>query len=215
MSGGFWRRAGGWLGAVLLAAGAGAAPLEKDLGQGLRYFRVATLPADLPPVPVAGGRATAGVVDLRFAEADEAAAKAFAAWARFRSGPKVPTIVLVNAATAPALRRVLAARERGGGLIVIASGGPAADADQTVKIAADDERRAFAALAEGATVEALITDNPHKVRNDEASYGRERTAEAVPEEAGESDGKQPRPPVDAALQRAVHLHRAMVALRRL
>jgi hypothetical protein len=212
---GAWRRAVGWLGALVLAVGAPAAPLEKDLGQGLRYFRVAALPADLPPAPAAGAKAPACVVDLRFAAADDAAAKAFAAWARFRSGPKAPTFVLVNAATAPALRRVLAARERGGGLIVIASGGPAADADQTVKIAAEDEQRAFAALADGAAVDALITDNPDKVRNDEASYTRERSADAEPAEAAAPNGKAARAPVDAALQRAVHLHRAMVALRRL
>jgi len=60
----------------------------------------------------------------------------------------------------------------------------------------------------------LLTDNPDKVRNDEASLSKDRVAEASAE-ATDRANKKPAPPIDVALQRAVHLHRALVALRKI
>jgi len=62
----------------------------------------------------------------------------------------------------------------------------------------------------------LLADNPGKVRNDEASLTRDRPAEAPAEngDAAAPAGKAV-PPVDATLQRALHLHRSLQALRKL
>lgn len=202
--------------AVVLATSAPAAPREHDLGQGLRLYRIHALPADLPPAPAAGTRPAPCVVDVRFLPADEAAATALIAWLKFRAQPRAPVFVLANAGTSPAVLRALAGRERGAGIVVVGPPGRLLEPDSAVRVGADDERRAYDALEQGAAPAALVTDHPDKVRNDEASLSRDRVADASVEAASEAAGAgRPSPPIDASLQRAVHLHRALTALRRL
>lgn len=191
------------------AAPLGAAPLERDLGEGLRLLRLRELPGDLP-----AGNAPAGptVVDVRYAVADEAAATAFRAWLDFRAQRKAPVFLLVNAGTAPALLRTLQNRAPGRGLLVI---GPAADGirpDVPVTVGPEAEAAAYKALGDGAVIAALLDGSPPKVRHDEASLNRSREAN---EPAAPAAAAGPRPPVDLALQRAVHVHRTLAALRRL
>lgn len=209
-----WALAWWLVGAACLSAE--AAPLERDLGQGLKLYRVHELPADLPPPAPASGRVPPCVVDLRYAKADADAASALQAWLRFRAKPRVPVFVLANAETSPALLRVLAEREPGAGVAVIGAASRNLKPDVVVRATAEEERRAYDALEKGATVAALLTDNPDKVRNDEASLSRDRLAEASADTATDALApKRDAPVVDVALQRAVHLHRALVALRKL
>ncbi len=214
------RRRAWWVGCLLAFSTwlpLGAVPLERDLGQGLRYYRVRNLPADLPATAKEGGKAPVCVVDLRFVEAEAEAATAFMAWARFRAKPRSPVLVLANASTSAALLRALATRERGGGIVVIGMPARQLEPDLPVKTSGEEERRAYDALEKNVPVSVLITDNPDKVRNDEASFSRERLADASAEAATEAVAPKgtPPPPLDLALQRAVHLHRSLGALRRL
>jgi hypothetical protein len=205
-----------WFAALCLCAAGIAAPLERDLGHGLRLYRVRALPADLPPASESGGKAAACVVDVRYVFAEADAAAAFGAWLRFRAKPRAPVFVLANAQTSNALLRVLAERERGGGAVLIGVGGRQLEPDSPVRTTAQDERRAYDALEkEGVAVEKLLTENADKVRNDEASLSRDRLAEASADAAAEALDPQSRPPIDVALQRAVHLHRALLALKKL
>jgi hypothetical protein len=200
----------GWV--LTLTALAGTAPVEEDLGRGLWYVRVHRLPADLPPTR--GGPAPACVLDLRFVEADQEAAVAFGAWLKFRAAPRSPVFVVVNAGTSAALLRVLRSSPAVAGLISI--GGPvgAFVPDSVVRVAPDEERKAYDAFENGVAMTALIADQPNKVRIDEASLARERPAEPVGEPPVAAPPR-PRPLVDVAAQRAVHLHRSLQAFKKI
>lgn len=192
-----------------------AAPLERDLGQGLKLYRVHALPADLPPNPSGEGRVPPCVVDVRYVRADEDAATALQAWLRFRAKPRSPVFVLANAETSLPLLRALSERELGGGIVLIGVPSRNLQPDIVVRTTAENERRAYDALEKGTPVTALLTDNPDKVRNDEASLSRDRLAEASADAAADADAPKGEVPIDATLQRAVHLHRALLALRKI
>lgn len=189
-------------------------PLERDLGQGLAYVRMQRLPADLPPNPP--GRVKPCVVDARYTEADADAAKLFLAWLKFRATPRSPVFVLVNGETSAAMLAALATRDAATGIMVVGVATPQLMPDSPVRVTREDERRAYDALAAGAEIGALLADNPHKARNDEASLAKDRPAELPPEPSVEVSGARRAPPlIDVALQRAVHLHRALAALKRI
>ena len=221
---------------ALVLAGAAtlapAAPLTRDLGQGLAYHRVATLPADLPVV--AAGPKQPCVLDLRYARGDASAGTALDAWLKFNATARAPVFLLLNADTAPAVLAPLAARLPAAGLIVIGTASAALKPDLALKLAPAEERRAYDALAAGATVASLVIDSPDKRRNDEARLAQDhrglpypatlaRTADdslddLAPElPAAEKSPKPATPPplIDLALQRAVHLHRSLQALKKL
>jgi hypothetical protein len=111
---------------------------------------------------------------------------------------------------------VLAGHDRGTGIVVVGIAGTDFRPDVPVKASAAEERRAYDALDQGAVLTTLLADNPTKVRNDEASLTRDRPPE--PPAATPSDpaaAKREPPPMDLTLQRAVHLHRALVALKKI
>lgn len=185
-----------------------AAPLERDLGQGLSYVRVRELPGDLPGQPT--GPTPACVVDVRYVAADRDVAAAFSAWLKFRASARSPVLVLANRETSLELRRVLQEPHRGTGLVVIGIAGPGFEPDVAVRSTPEDEKMAYGALGQATPLAALVTDHPDKPRNDEA-----RLAKApIPEVEHPEPGGSGSPGVDATLQRAVHLHRSLIALRR-
>lgn len=200
---------------LMIAVGPlGGAPAEHNLGEGLAYFRVHELPRDLPANPT--GPATPCVVDLRYVRAEADAATAFLAWLKFRATPRLPVLVLANAETSPALLRPLARHERMSGIVVVGLPGRNFAPDIEVKTTAELERRAYEALESGVLLNRLLTDNPEKARNDEASLSKDRLAEAAADAADTLiSGPTESPPIDATLQRAVHLHRALVALKKI
>lgn len=197
---------------LLISGLAIAAPLEREIGSGLVFVRVHSLPADLPIK--SSGRVPACIVDLRYVDADGDGAAAFTAWLKARATPRTPVFVIANADTARPLLKELGAHERGTGIAVVGIPRGAFKPDVVVNGSTDDERKAYDALERGAAIGTLLADNPNKVRNDEASLSKDRLAEASAE-ATDGSAKQSPPPVDVALQRAVHLHRALVALKRL
>ncbi len=230
--------AAGWL---AFAGTVFAAPLERELGQRLSYVRVHELPADLPAKPA--GRLPACVADVRYVAADAEGAKAFLAWVKERATARSPVFILANASTSPELLNALATRGRMAGVVVVGIEAPGFKPDVAVRAAAEDERRTYNALEQGAEMATLLADYPDKVRHDEASLSKDRpelpptpaplpaptpgsssptpsanTPPATSSErpAGEASAAKPAVNrVDATLQRAVHLHRALVALKKI
>lgn len=200
----------------------GAAPIEADLGDGLRYHRAHALPAELPAPKPPGG---ALVLDLRYATADAAAATALDGWIKFRASAATPVTVLVNAVTAPVLHGVFAANQAQPGFVTIGTAAPGCSLDIVVITTEEAERRAYDALENNGSIAALLIENAGKPRNDEASMMRERAQtdeptadDALDELSPVEPGKEadvPTPPLDVALQRAVHLHRSLRALKRI
>lgn len=199
---------------------ASAAPLHLDLGQGLAYHRAQALPADLPAA--APARPQPLVLDLRYATGDADAATALSAWLKFRAAPRTPVFLLANSATSPDLRAALADRERTAGLIVLGLAGPGFDPDIALKTTAEAERLAYDALTDARSLTALINPPVEKPRNDEARLVADYRAGRAPQPANADETSAPATPkptpppaTDAVLQRAVHLHRTLLALKKL
>ena len=205
-----------FLTAHVVVATVGAAALERDLGLGLAYVRAKQLPADLPTKPT--GKVPPCVIDVRYTDADAVAVTTFVAWLRFRATARTPVFVLANAATSAVLLDALANRGAVEGAVVIGVPGGRFRPDSAVKSETEDERKAYEALEGGAALEALLADYPDKVRNDEASLVRGQSGSGdtpVDLPAENSARRRNTPTIDVALQRAVHLHRALVALKKL
>ncbi len=184
--------------------------LTRDLGRGLVYHRVRHLPADLPSADAARKRPT--VLDVRYVRGDAAAGAALVAWLKFYATFHTPVFVLANTETSTPILRALASRGPLGSILVI--GAPARDfaPDIAIQTTADAERQAYDAVGAGTDPNTLIVENADKVRNDEASLSHDSSTEPQADPAKEH---APAPPLDAALQRAVHLHRTLVALRKI
>ncbi|MBC8040241.1 MAG: hypothetical protein H7Y06_06845 [Opitutaceae bacterium] len=92
--------------------------------------------------------------------------------------------------------------------------------DITVTTTAESDDKAVAALAAGTAPEKLIIENADKPRFDESLLVREHetgiepTAPADPAAKPADPAAQP-PVVDAVLQRAVHIYRGLVALKKI
>jgi hypothetical protein len=188
---------------------------ERDLGRGLSYFRLHQLPADVPPPETA--RVPACVVDLRYVRTDAAGAKAFQSWLANRATVTSPVFVLANGETDGALLEVSRAHAVATGVMWVGVASRNFRPDIAVQTTAADERRAYDAFEQGATMASLLTDNPGKIRYDETSLGKDRRAEPPARPTAEGTPKEGEaiPPIDAALQRAVHLHRALLALKKI
>jgi len=192
------------------APGASGATLVRDLGQGLTYFRVHVLPADIPSSPP--GPASPCVLDLRFAKADTPAAAAMKAWIRFTASARDPVFVLENSDTSPSLLAAIAGGSAG--IIVLAPESEKLSPDVAVRVAPDTDRRAYDALEKGAPVDLLLSDFPDKARVDEAYLEKEHIPDSDSPDSASDKPDPPRPLVDALLQRAVQLHRGLHALKR-
>ena len=201
------------LAAAAVASAAAAGSLVRDLGQGLVYYRGRELPQDLPSTPITG-RPGACILDLRFAKAGESEAATLRAWVKFNVSTRTPIFVLENAATASSL---LAALPGNGpsGLIVLAPEASRTTPDIAVRVSPEDDRRAYDALESGAPGESLLRDFPDKPRIDEAYLEKEHLSDNEAPEPPADKTLPPRPLVDAVLQRAVQLHRGLVALKRI
>ncbi|MEY4939665.1 MAG: hypothetical protein RIQ93_1400 [Verrucomicrobiota bacterium] len=196
---------------VLAGVAAVAAPLTRDLGSNLFYHRIHILPGDLPgPEP---SRPLTRIIDLRYVQGDKDAAVALVAWVKFHAAPRTPIIVLANADTHPALLAPFANRGGGPAVLVVGLPGAAFVPDIAIDTSAEKDRLAYDALEHGAELLTLIAENPDKPRYDEASLSRDRSTEA--ESAADArKAAVNSPPTDATLQRAIHLHRALRALKK-
>jgi hypothetical protein len=207
----------------LLVLAAEPVRFERDLGRGLAYVRVHSLPADLPPTPAKPGPL---VLDLRYARGNPDAATTLGAWLKFRASARTPVFILVNGGTAPAVLEFLENTEPLPGLLTLGAASSKFVPDVTLRIAPATERSAYDALEHGLPVETLLTDNPTKPRHDEAAIAQDHAAtgsgaedddSALDDSSSPAPALPPAPPplIDAALQRAVQLHRALLALKKI
>jgi hypothetical protein len=201
-----------WFALLVTARVAGA--LAFDLGEDLRYVRLERLSEDLPVLEQTWATASTAI-DARGVSADETSARALAA-ALKKSAPSKLRLVLVNADTAPALLAALPRQTPG--VLILGPQGTAAALDLGVETTLEADRRAVAALARGAAPATVLPSPAEKTRQDEASLVRERhgasAAPTAPAEPAVPRAETPAAPLDLVLQRALQLHRALLALRR-
>ena len=107
-------------------------------------------------------------------------------------------------------------------LIVLGLAGSDFSPDIALKTTPEAERLAYDALTDASALARLINPPITKPRNDEArlvaDYLAGRTSEPPatdPAPASTAPTPTPPPPTDPVLQRAVHLHRSLLALKRL
>jgi hypothetical protein len=208
-----------------------AAPV--DLGQKLTYVRLHRLPDDVTILATAWSQ-PALVVDLRYSTGETAHSLSADLPARPRSAP---LFVLIGPATPP--DALAALRERVPSLITLGLAAPGQVPDITLAVAPEADRRAYEAFDSGASIDSLLGEKIARTRFDEAALAHERTggtaAEARPGSTGAAPADAPPPgvtppatptanpppattpaePKDAVLQRAVQLHRALLALGKL
>lgn len=200
---------------VLAALAQASGPV--DLGDGLDYFRVLALPADLP-----AATPKACVLDLRYTPGETPAAVALAAWLKFHASARTPVFVLANAGTAPVLLSALTGNALPAGTLTLGTPTRHFAPDIVIHTDAETERRAYDAFTAGTPLASLIQENTAKRRFDEAEMLRRQGAgEPLEGEDGDeipatkppdpSAPAAPPPLFDATLQRAVQLHRGLNA----
>jgi hypothetical protein len=204
-----------------------------DLGLKLTYVRLHRLPDDATVLAAAWSQ-PALIVDLRYPAGNTAVVPSADLPARPGSAP---LFVLVSPATPPAA--LAAVRDHAPGLITLGLAAPGAAPDIAVAITPEADRRAYDALDSGASIESLLSEKIAKTRFDEAALAHEHAREALKETSpGSNDGGEaaappaasvaaetpaaapalataPSEPKDVVLQRAVQLHRALLALEKL
>ncbi|HYC70179.1 MAG TPA: hypothetical protein VEB66_03170 [Opitutaceae bacterium] len=211
---------------VMLGAIASATELT-DLGQNLAYLRVHDLASVEKVVTSVVPENRALVLDLRYATAaGDSPARLTAALAA-RPGP-APLFILVAPGTPAPLAAALEKLPPNATTLGVPQAVPA----PRLVVAQDPEadRRAHAAFDAGSPVAALITGKIEKERYDEASLvkdfangnreprpppARPNAPAANPTPADPGEPAEPKAPAitDRVLQRAVHLHRALYAIR--
>jgi len=208
-----------------------AAP--QDLGRGLTYVRLQHLPDD-DALLTTVWNAPALVIDLRHpAGAPEHAIPADLP-SRSRTAP---LFILVGPDTPVDLLAAL--RDHAPALVTIGLAAPGLTPDIALSVNPEADGRAYAALEAGAPVKSLISENFTKHRFDEAALARDRdsgetedespkskvehredvppTTAAEPAQAGvhATPAAPEKPLKDTVLERAVQLHRALLALGKL
>jgi hypothetical protein len=215
-----------------------AAPsAPQDLGRGLTYARLQQLPDDDAMLATVW-KAPALIIDLR--HPDGAMGQTIPADLPSRSRT-APLFILVGPDTSADLLAAL--RDHAPALITIGLAAPGLTPDLALPLSPEADHRAYDALAAGASAESLISENLTKHRFDEAALARDRdNGAAEDEEPGPNGADQsipapaagppPAPPPapagvhpttaaperplkDIVLQRAVQLHRALLALGKL
>jgi hypothetical protein len=207
--------------ALLLLAFASAlraAPLERDLGQGLVYWRAHAVPEDLPATIAR----RPCVLDVRYVHGGDQAGADLLAWLKAHASPHTPVFLLANSDTSGALLSPLNAPDAVVGLVIIGPQTKDFEPDIGLKVRAGEERKAYEALEHGASVASLVTEHLDKPRNDEETLEKARQEENSGDDPDTDDTAPaapakavPPPLIDASLQRAVQLDRAMLALKRL
>ncbi|HLP09742.1 MAG TPA: hypothetical protein VK178_16390 [Opitutaceae bacterium] len=195
-----------------------AAPTDpSDLGRGLRYFRLGSGNDDASFA--AANAAPALVLDLREGAASDRSAPRLREWLARRDTNR-PLLILLGAAT-PDERRALMPRDAAG-VLTLATKSSGIPADVIVDVDASQERAALDALASGRPARELIETKIEKQRFDEARLAhdhangvRERVATPATKPDGKPAEPAPAPLQDVLLQRAVAIHRALLALGRI
>jgi hypothetical protein len=197
--------------ACLLSSVRAADPVALD--QGLTYLRIASLTTSAHDLSDALLKPAPLVIDLRYTANEPEAADVLRV---LNSQPRKPTLyVLVSPSTPKPLGEILTSTTTPLTLLGIKGSHP--EPQVVVAQAAADDRKAYEALEAGTPLTDLISGKVEKDRFDEASLVTEfknGNHDAHPPETP-ADGKNPPAAhlVDRVLQRAAHLHRAVLALK--
>ncbi|MBI2497904.1 MAG: hypothetical protein HYV75_08350, partial [Opitutae bacterium] len=158
------------------------------------------------------------VLDLRYTTAGGASAAELQSALATRPA-NAPLFILLSPSTPPALL----ALSRQSPALTLGPAGTEPAPKVVVKTDAASDRRAYDALEAGAALDTLITGKIDKERFDEAtlveefSHGNPDAMPPTPPDptTPKADGAPDKPAVltDRVLQRAVHLHRALLALK--
>lgn len=214
-----------FLGLLLLAGLIGplgaATPLTVDLGPDLAYLPIRDLSEATPSLQSTLAQPRAVVVDLRYATTNEAATAGLRSTLA-QQPVSAPLYILLSPATP--LEVVAAINQTPGTFLTLSPAFAKSPARIQVKTDLESDRRAYEALVAGAAPSSLISGKIDKERFDEATLVQEfnnGNPDAEPPPAPdptvtkENAGRPTVAPlVDRVLQRAVHLHQALIALRR-
>lgn len=216
---------------VLSASIQAAAP--SDLGQGLTYLRIQSLVKSAQDLRAALLRPAPLVLDLRYTADEPAAADVLR---ELNSQPAKPRLyVLVSPATPTSVAGILTTTSTP--LVTLGVKDSVPVAQVVVAQTPEADRAAYDAVESGTALVQLIAGKIEKERFDEAALVQEfknghheAHPPAVPallssenkggsqvegSEAGPAKpADSPAVPTDRVLQRAVHLHRALLALKR-
>ncbi len=187
-----------------------------DLGDGLSYLRVHSLGESARPLEVAlaGGRAL--IIDLRRATATPEDAAAFGAGLARRNS-RAALLLLAGPDTSAPVAAALG--QLPSGALTLGVDGAQPKPSVVVAQPADADRRAYDALDGGMKLEDLVNGRIDKERFDEASLVQEfkngNGSAAPPPSPDPAKPAAEKAPVltDRVLQRAIHLHRALAALK--
>lgn len=205
---------------LLLAPSLATATELTDLGQGLSYLRIHSVAGSEAALRKAVPGAGALVLDLRYATAGDGSPATLKAALAGRS-PNTPLFILISPATPPVLGPVIGASPA----LTLGAAGSLPAPKVVVQTDVATDRRAYDALDAGTALEKLISGKIEKERFDEATLVQEfkngnpdaapvpAPDPTVPKPAGAPEKEPAAPLVDRVLQRAVHLHRALLALK--
>lgn len=204
---------------------------DGDLGGGLYYFRVTNLAEQLAGLRAALAKHPALVVDLRGVDAGMADARALrSALLPADAKARAARFVLINRATGTAIPFTLDAGLPDGGIpgvLVIAPGAAGVPADVLAPGSIEDDQMACEAIARGAEVATLVNRQPEKKRYDEAVLERghhglpeseddgEKSLDVNNADSAEKEAGREGLVTDSVLQTAVHVHRSLLALKKL
>lgn len=221
---------------IVLAIASGLhAAIETELGNSLAYYRITDTESDRSTVLDTIAHRPALVLDLRSLSVSEGFVDALQTALARTPPPHAVRIVLINATTSPAL--IAALGHEHPSVITLGPRSPALAPDIAVAISNEDDLRAFNALANGTPLNKLINDNREKRRYDEAKLVQDhangvtppdsilpaeaeddtvKTEPTAAKKASPSEKKaEPAPVIDLVLERAVQIHRSLLALKKL
>ena len=210
---------------VLFCGSSQAAGLT-DLGEGLAYLRVQAIEPAAAGLVAAIGEREALILDLRHVTvAADSAGQLRAALAGRKARPAV--FVLVGPATPPAIADALAPVPDQFVTLGIKNAQPAPKI--VVEQSPDADQRAYDALEAGQPLVSLISGKIDKERFDESTLMKEfrdgnlnagpppepdpTVKKTGPEKAAAPAPKPVEILIDRVLQRAIHLHRALAAIK--
>lgn len=201
------------LSSVLCSLVRAAEPVE--LGPDLGYVRIHSIVGEHEAITAALLKYRAVVLDLRY-PLDERDAGEILRQELASHAAKPRLYVLVSPATPVPVVGVIASTPVRW-LLTLGVKGSRPEPQVVIEQTAKADRAAYAALESGTPLAQLVSGKIEKERFDEASLVKEfknGNHDARPPEASPTPGKETTtPPIDRVLQRALHLHRALQALK--
>ena len=206
-----------FLSLVLTGAARAAQPEPIDLGADLAYLHIKSLADAAPTLLVTLSAHRPFVLDLRYATSEAVALAVFqTALARHPA----PLFILFSASTPQEIIAVV--KQSAGAIITLSVAGAAAPAQIQVQADPAADRLAYEALGQGMLPAILVSGKIEKERFDEATLVQEfKNGNPDAEPPPLPDPTQPKlnqaapvkaPLIDRVLQRAIQLHRALLAL---